>query len=67
MKKYIEIFKYSLKQNMTFKFNYMFSIISLAIHLFVFNELWDYILQGKTDMQHILKEESRRMLRLFFE
>lgn len=48
MKKYIEIFKYSLKQNMTFKFNYMFSIISLAIHLFVFNELWDYILQGKT-------------------
>ena len=48
MKKYIEIFKYSLKQNMTFKFNYMFSIVSLAIHLFVFNELWDYILQGKT-------------------
>jgi len=48
MKKYIEIFKYSLKQNMTFKVNYMFSIISLAIHLFVFNELWDYILQGKT-------------------
>jgi len=49
MKKYIEIFKYSLKQNMTFKVNYMFSIISLAIHLFVFNELWDYILQGKTE------------------
>ena len=48
MKKYLEIFKYSLKQNMTFKFNYIFSIISLAIHLFVFNELWDYILQGKT-------------------
>ena len=48
MKKYIEIVKYSLKQNMTFKFNYFFSIISLAIHLFVFNELWDYILQGKT-------------------
>jgi len=48
MRKYIEIFRYSLKQNMTFKFNYMFSIVSLAIHLFVFNELWDYILQGKT-------------------
>lgn len=48
MKKYIEIFKYSIKQNMTFKFSYFFSIISLAIHLFVFNELWDYILQGKT-------------------
>lgn len=48
MKKYIEIFKYSLKQNMTFKLNYIFSIIALAIHLFVFNELWDYILQGKT-------------------
>ena len=48
MKKYIEIFKYSLKQNMTFKFNYIFSIIALGIHLFVFNELWDYILQDKT-------------------
>lgn len=48
MKKYIEIFKYSIKQNMTFKFNYIFSIMSLFIHLFVFNELWDYILQGKT-------------------
>lgn len=47
MKKYIEIFKYSLKQNLTFKTNYIFSIFSLAIHLFVFNELWDYILQGK--------------------
>ena len=48
MKKYIEIFKYSIKQNLAFKFNYTFTIISLAIHLFVFNELWDYILQGKT-------------------
>ena len=47
MKKYIEIFKYSIKQNLAFKFNYTFTIISLAIHLFVFNELWDYILQGK--------------------
>lgn len=48
MKKYIEIFKYSIKQNLAFKFNYTFSIIALAVHLFVFNELWDYILQGKT-------------------
>lgn len=48
MKKYIEIFKYSLKQNMTFKVNYIATLFSLAIHLFVFNELWDYILQGKT-------------------
>lgn len=47
MKKYVEIFKYSLKQNFTFKANYIFSIFSLSIHLFVFNELWSYILQGK--------------------
>ena len=47
MKKYVEILKYSLKQNATFKVNYIFSLISLAVHLFVFNELWDYILKGK--------------------
>lgn len=47
MKKYLEIFKYSLKTKLTFIWNYCFSLFSFAIHVFVFNELWDYILQGK--------------------
>lgn len=48
MRKYIEIFKYSLKSKTTFLANYLASMISFAIHIFVFNELWDYILQGKS-------------------
>lgn len=47
MRKYIEIFKYSMKMKLTFFWNYMFSLFSFAIHVFIFNELWDYILQGK--------------------
>ncbi len=47
MRKYIEILKYSIKTKMTFIWNYLFSMFSFAIHVFVFNELWDYILQGK--------------------
>ena len=47
MKKYVEIFKYSLKQKLNFLPDYIFSLISFGIHVFIFNELWDYILQGK--------------------
>lgn len=47
MRKYVEIFKYSLKTQFAFIYNYLFSLISFAIHVFIFNELWDYILQGK--------------------
>ena len=47
MRKYIEIFKYSIKSKLTFVWNYTFSLFSFAIHVFIFNELWDYILQGK--------------------
>ena len=47
MRKYFEIFKYSLKTQFAFIYNYLFSLCSFAIHVFVFNELWDYILQGK--------------------
>ena len=47
MKKYIEIFKYSLKTQFAFIYNYLFSLVSFTVHVFVFNELWDYILQGK--------------------
>lgn len=47
MRKYIEIFKYSLKTKFAFIYNYLFSLFSFGIHVFVFNELWDYILKGK--------------------
>ena len=45
MKKYLSIFKYSLKTNMIFLFDYLFSTVSFAIHMLVFNFLWDYILK----------------------
>ncbi len=47
MRKYIEIFKYSLKKKVTFLLNYIVSLIAFGIHVFIFNALWDYILQGK--------------------
>lgn len=47
MRKYIEIFKYSMKTQIKFIFDYIVSLFSFAIHIFIFNELWDYILQGK--------------------
>ncbi len=56
MRKYIEIFKYSIKTKLAFIFDYLISIFSYAIHLFIFNELWDYILQGKTLAGYTKKE-----------
>ena len=47
MKKYIEIFKYSIKQKINFLPDYMFSLISFGIHVFIFNELWEYVLKDK--------------------
>lgn len=47
VKKYIAILKYSLKTQLTFLADYLFSLFSFTIHVFIFNELWDYILQGK--------------------
>lgn len=44
-RKYFSIFKYSLKMNMTFIFDYLFSIISYTVHILVFNALWDFILR----------------------
>ena len=48
MKKYFEIFKYSLKMNLTFMYDYLFSAISFTIHMIVFNCLWDFILKDGT-------------------
>lgn len=44
-KKYFSIFKYSLKMNVTFIYDYLFSLFSYTIHVMVFNCLWDYILK----------------------
>ena len=48
MKKYFTIFKYSLKMNFTFIYDYLISAISYAVHLMVFNCLWDFILKDGT-------------------
>ena len=45
LKKYFAIFKYSLKVNITFIYDYLFSLISYTIHILVFNSLWDFILK----------------------
>lgn len=47
MRKYIEIFKYSLKMKMAFIADYLFSLLSYGIFILVFSQLWEYILQGK--------------------
>lgn len=47
MRKYLAVFKFNLKSELNFKIDYIFSLLSFAVHIFVFNALWDYILQGK--------------------
>ncbi len=47
MRKYFDIFKFSLKTEFNFKIDYFFSLFAFVVHIFVLNELWDYILQGK--------------------
>ena len=47
MRKYIAVFLFNLKSQMNFKIDYIFSIFSFVIHVFIFNELWDFILKGK--------------------
>ena len=47
MRKYFEIFKFNLKTELNFKVDYFFSLLSFAVHIFVFNALWDFILKDK--------------------
>ncbi len=47
MRKYFEIFKFNLKTQINFKANYLFTLFSFTIHIFIFNELWDFILKNK--------------------
>lgn len=57
MRKYFEIFKYSIKTKINFIFDYLMSLCSFSIHVFVFSELWDYILQGKENVAGYTKTE----------
>ncbi len=57
MRKYFEIFKYSIKTKINFLFDYIVLLFSFAIHVFVFNELWDYILQGKENIAGYTKPQ----------
>lgn len=47
MRKYLEVFKFELKSQMNFKANFIFSLFSFSIHIFVFSQLWDYMLKDK--------------------
>ena len=56
MRKYIDIFKFSLKSEFNFKLYYFFSLFSFVIHIFVFNQLWDFILREKTILGYTKNE-----------
>ncbi len=47
MNKYLSVLKFNLKTELNFKIDYIFSILSFAVHIFIFNELWDFILKDK--------------------
>ena len=47
MRKYFAIFKFNLKSELNFKADYIFSLLSFAIHILIFNALWDYILKDR--------------------
>ncbi|MDO4282004.1 MAG: ABC-2 family transporter protein [Clostridia bacterium] len=47
MRKYFSVFQFNLKSSMNFKVDYLFSLFSFVIHVFIFNELWDFILKDK--------------------
>ena len=47
MRKYFEIFRFNLKTQLNFRANYVFTLFSFVIHVFIFNELWDFILKDK--------------------
>lgn len=45
MRKYLAVFIFNLKSELNFKVDYIFSLLSFAMHIFIFNALWDYILK----------------------
>ena len=47
IKKYIGIFRFSLKKQYNFKLNYLTVLFSYTIHIFVLTCLWEHILKGK--------------------
>ncbi len=56
MRKYWVIFCFHLKAKLNFKVDFIFSLFSFTIHIFIFNELWDFILQDKQVLDYSRKE-----------
>lgn len=48
LKKYWEVFLFSLKAQINFLADYLFSLVSFGMFIFIFNKLWEYILAGKS-------------------
>ncbi len=57
MRKYFAIFKYSVKMKVNFIIDYFISLVSFAIHVFVFSQLWDYLLRNKVDIAGYTKPQ----------
>ena len=47
LKKYWDVFLFSLKSQLNFSVDYLFSLVSFGIFIFIFNQLWEYVLAGK--------------------
>ena len=47
MNKFLNILLFNLKVETKFKFDYFIRLIMYFFHIFVFNELWDYLLKDK--------------------
>ena len=43
---------------MAFITDYLFSLFGFGIHVFVFNELWDYILKDKLEKWKLFTKEQ---------
>ncbi len=52
MKKYLQVFVFTLKSQINFKVDYISSMFSFTIHILVFNMLWDYLLSGKVTLEY---------------
>lgn len=55
-RKYTQIFIYALKTRVKFIVDFLFSQSSFLIHIFVFNNLWDYILKDKNIIGYTRQE-----------
>ena len=67
LKKYWEVFLFSLKSQINFLPDYIFSLVSFGIFIFIFNNLWEYILAGKEIVGYmVLKTNDNKNFTLDF-